>query len=357
MKRLSIGAIFAGAVLGASACAEDPTASLRGGPRSLSVSPRVLFISENATASLLVIPRDEELNPVALSVTAASANQAVATVEADAARPSPDTSFSAFTVTAVAPGRTTINLTAGSLTGAATVNVLPLAFGGAISKLTPAGGETITINATPVLKFDPATVAVGFGPDAIPGAIQSATADALQVVVPYFSGGGPLTIDGIEVTYVPGLAVTLPSADDVAQTGDFWTGDEAYTTAPTLTLPASGATGEMITTFGADNFAMCAETAPNFDFGSTGPCVIYQFTVSATTTLTFTADWDSDADLDIYACSAPDPLSCFEEGFGGATTAQPQTFTFDFPAGTHYFVVENYDGVSTDNIYVTISQP
>jgi hypothetical protein len=128
-----------------------------------------------------------------------------------------------------------------------------------------------------------------------------------------------------------------------------------------ITIPAAGESASFITNFNpGDNATECAETATNFDFGSTGPCVIYRFTVAAPTEIEFTVDWDSDADLDTYACGSADPSAtgdCFEDGGAGATGAHPQAFTFTFPAGTHYLVVENYDGIATRNIYVTARRP
>ena len=359
MNRRLFGALGAIAVLTwTGACAEDPLSDLDGNPAAVitNFTNLQLAIGSNATVRASVV--DARATPLAVPITFEACTGDVTVVEDPDYHPVPATSAQAI-VTAVTANPSCVRIRGGGVVDSISVAVLPQGIAAAISNATPQGGDTITIGSTAVLKFDPATVTVTFGGGA-EATILSATPDLLTVLVP-FSDAGPLTIGGIDVTYVPGLTVSLPTTTAVTQTGDLWAGDDDFATAPTIAIPADGETIEITTTFGAgDNSAQCAETAPNFDFGSTGPCVIYRFDVAATTTLTFSTDWDSGADLDIYACGDADPSpagGCFEDGGGGATGAQPQAFSFDFPAGTHYFVVENYDGTATRNIKITITQP
>jgi hypothetical protein len=50
--------------------------------------------------------------------------------------------------------------------------------------------------------------------------------------------------------------------------------------------------------------------------------------------------------------------NCFEDGGAGATNLKPQaTANHKYTAGTHYFVIENYAGATSRNLYTTISRP
>jgi hypothetical protein len=122
MKPGLIGVILVGAAL-AAACKGDPTADLRGGPASLSVSPNVVFVDPAASKSIEVVARDAQLNPVVLDVTATSASPAVATVAVDTTRPFPDASRHAFIVKAVGASKATtvIHIQGGSVSDSAIV--------------------------------------------------------------------------------------------------------------------------------------------------------------------------------------------------------------------------------------------
>lgn len=346
--------LVAAAGLMAAACAEDPLASLDGGAAGIRANLAFIDMGQGDEELILASVVDGRSSPLAIPVEFAPCDAAV-TVEVDTSyHPVPPTSTRAL-VTAVSPAPTCVVLSGGGVSDTVDVTILPTTFGGAISDLTPAGGEAITISSTAFLKFVPAQVTVTFG-GGVEGLVTAATADQITVLVP-FSSPGPLSITGIDVTFVPGLVVTLSTPATVTQTGDAWTGDLTFATAPEVALPAAaGANTYLLTNFAGPNAAgTCAEIV--FGFGSTGPCVIYKLVAPAGgVNLTITTDWDSGADIDIYACDATGVNGCFEDGGGGATGAQPQAFTFTFPAGTHYLVIENYDGVETNNLYTTITR-
>jgi hypothetical protein len=200
--------------------------------------------------------------------------------------------------------------------------------------------------------------------------VLSLTADAATLLAP-FSDGGPLTIDGVVVTYVTDLEVTLPSAGAMHQAGYRWAGDNSWQTAPDISsiLPAPGTSTQFLSgSPTVNNVSVCPEfvavAPPN---QSSGPCSIYKFTLSDTATYKFTTDWIGTAgapDIDIYACSdsvvsaAAFNNNCFEDGGAGATNLKPQaTANHKYTAGTHYFVIENYAGATSRNLYTTISRP
>jgi hypothetical protein len=364
MKPLYIGAVSVTLTVIAWGCKGDPTADLRNGPSDMQVVPGQIFADQGKATAVVAVVVDEQTNPVAVDITATSADVTVATVAADTTRPAADGARHAFVITALAPGHTRVTLTGGGISDSVPVSVLPLAFNGTISNLTPKGGDTVTIQSTAVLKFNPATAAVTFGGDQAP-TILSLSANTITLLAP-FSDAGPLTIDGVVVTYVTGLEVSLPSASSVHQTGDHWAGANSWQTAPSITsiLPASGTSSNFIAGSPAvNNNAVCPEVV--LGFGSAGPCLMFQFTLADTATLSFTTDWEGDAtapDIDVYSCSdstlAGFGANCFEDGGNGATGAKPQsTGNFKYPAGTHYYVIENYAGSTSRNLYTTISRP
>jgi len=367
MKRLCVGAVLTGAAFAIAACTGDPNASLRNGPASLNVQPKQLFIDSGLTDALVVTARDGQLNPVAVTVTITSANPNIAKVARDSTRPVVDSSQYPFVVTAGSPGQVRLNVSGGGLTDSAVVNVLPLNFSGAISTLTPKGGDTITVHATSVLKFDTSLVSVTFGPAATgtAGFTTFKSADSVRVLVPYGTGAGPLTLTGVALTFIPGQSATLPTSSIVTPTGDFWAGDSSWQTAPDITgiLPAKGKTAMIYSTVGAANVAVCPEGA--LGFGSSGPCMMFKFTLPDTATYTFSTDWDGAAtnpDVDVYVCAdsavANFGAACFEDGGNGATSSKPQTTgpANQFVAGTHWFVIENYAGAASKNFRTTIKR-
>jgi hypothetical protein len=122
----------------------------------------------------------------------------------------------------------------------------------------------------------------------------------------------------------------------------------------------------MISGTGAPNGAVCPDAVAFLGPPANGPCMMFQFTLADTATLSFTMDWKGTAtnpDVDIYACSDSTVANfgdaCQEEGAGGATTAaKPEkTGFFKYPAGTHYVVIDVAKGTGSKNYYTTIRRP
>jgi len=375
MKRLAIRKIVAGtAVLAAAACAGDPTESLRTGPSNFSLRPDQMFVDSGTTRGFEVIVRDAQLNPVAASVTLTSTNPNIFTVGPDTAAPSGDGARYNFVVTARAPGEARLVVTSSGIADTATITVLLPALPLTISDTVPRAGQTITVRASPTHKFTAATEVLFGGDDSIPGLRHRVTADSVVVVAPFGSSAGVLTITNVNVLYHAGLVQDLPTTRRVRVTGDLWpAGDTSYATAPNLftvlPLPAVGDSVHTITNLGPNNFTHCAEYGPagppNF---STGPCVIYKFTVAGPDSLNLLlrVDWDNDADIDVYACDGTGFAGCFESGGTAASGRKPEYLqnplvggvrtptAFKYPPGDHYFVLELFDGDKPDNMYVTI---
>lgn len=355
-----LGAL-AGLALVSGSCVEDPLSGADGTPAALVVSHTALQLTQGATVTVSATVLDGRSTPLAVPITFGTCDAAL-TVTPDSPQPVPATTAREV-VRAVSPAASCVNVAGGGLTKQIPVVVLPTSFGGAISNLTPVGGDTISIASTATLKFDTATVAVSFtGPPAANATIVSKTPDLIRVLVP-FSSPGPLTIAGVNVTYVTGLRVSLPTSASVTQTGNRWAAASSWQTAPDISglLPAAAGTSRMIVTRGTPNVAVC----PELSFASAGPCMMFKFTLGATTTLNFTTDWEGTAaapDVDVYVCAdsvvANLANDCFVDGGSGATGAKPQTTGNDaYTAGTYWFVVEVYDGSGPRNAYVTIARP
>lgn len=361
--------IVAGSVLLAGfavACRKDPTASGVGAPAEVILDFSALRLSQGDSATIEAKIVDNRLTPLEGDITFASCDAATATVVPNAAfDPRPPTSAQAI-VHAVGAN---VGCVTASAQGAKpdTVNlvVLPTSFNGAVSTSTPLGGQIVSIASTSLLKFAPAGVSVSFGSYGVLP-IVSATSDTVKVSVPYGGAPGGLTISGIAPTYVTGSTFTLPSAAGITSiSGDFWAADNSWQTAPDITqyLPAPGKHSGFILTVGTPNASVCPEAV--LGFGSSGPCMMFRFTLADTASYNFSVNWEGGAltpDIDVYACSdstvANFGSACFEDGGAGATGSKPQaTGAHTYPAGDHWFVVEDYDNSSsTVNITVTISR-
>lgn len=375
MKRLDFRTVVVVLLAAAAGCKGDPTADLRGGATSFTLIPDQMFIDEGTSRGFEVTIRDQQLNPVAGPVQITSLATSVVTVEPDTAAPSADGANYNFIVTAIAAGETKLVVTSGGISDTATVTVLLPELPVTISDTAPKAGAPITVRATATHKFTD-TTEVLFAGD-VPGLIHYVTPESVVVVAPFGSTPGPLTLTHVNVLYHAGLIQDLPSTRRVVVTGDLWPrGDSAYATAPslfpTVPLPAIGDSVHTITNFntGLDNNDQCGE-AYDPASGSSGPCVIYKFTVPGPDSLNLLLrwDWDTDGDIDAYACRAPvtDGSTCnFEGGGSAASGRQPEYLRnllvsgvrtptpFKYPPGDHYIVIELFGGDKPANVYFTI---
>jgi hypothetical protein len=363
MKRLDFRTVVVVLLAAAAGCKGDPTADLRGGASQLGLNPDLMFIDSADTKPFAVTIRDQQLNPVAGRVEVTSSAPSIMTVEQDTAAGSADSANYNFLVNGISPGAAKLIVTSGGLADTATVSVLPVVFLGALSSTTLEGGDTLTIASTSLLKFDTATVAVTFEGGG-PGVVVSKTPDTIKVLVP-FGTAGPATIDGIDVTYVPGLVITRATEQAITQTGDLWAGDTAYTTAPTLPLPTvTGQAFQYLTMLPTiDNDAHCGEGTGG---GATGKCTIFKYVANGTDSLRFSVNWtpptdaaSGDADIDIYSCTSAGVAGCFEggaAGAAGATGKTPEVFTIKPSAGTHYLVIEQFTSGEDPNVFITITK-
>jgi hypothetical protein len=331
MKPQHIGAVLAGAAFAALACRGDPTGSLRGGPKSIDVSAAVMFIDAGSGKPISVVVRDEQQNPLAADVTVSTVSGAIATVAADTTIPSPNGSEHNFIVTGVAPGQTKLVVQSGGLADTATLNILPVAFGGAASTNNPQVGQPFTVLATSVLKWD-STANVDFG-SGIVGEVVKAVAETLTVVVPQPDAAQPSTLkaNGVHPTFVSGLVLTgLPITGSFTVTNPFGSHKDPDPAGSVMPIPGSIRDG----------------------FASSDADHYYTFTLVGTTTITFTLSWDTDADLDMYVCDTGcTNFQGLTHQFDAASSNNPETVQMTLPAGTYNIWVNQFAVGSGAHLY------
>jgi hypothetical protein len=360
---VGLAALVAGAVQG---CKSDPTTSGVGSPSQVLLNFKSFTLNVGDSTTVVATVVDDRLTPLVVPATFTACDASVAVGVDQTYNPEPPTSVRAI-IRAVGPNVTCVVASAaGAKPDTTTLVILPVSFPGALSAATANAGSVLSISSTTTLKFDTSVVTVTFTGGAKPPLI-SKTPDQLQFLVP-FSDPGPITIAGIAVTYVAGLEVTLKTATSFTQTGsDPFPGDNAWNTSPDITslLPAAGHVSWFLATSPASdapNANICPEA--RFLFGPAGPCAIFKFTLSAPTTITFTTDWDGGSgDSDFLICSDSTAASydttfttfhpCEADGLAGATSSKPETAGgVSYPAGTYWFVAQDFDGGGVKNYYI-----
>ena len=357
-----IVALLAGTAL---ACHNDPTAEGVGSPFAVVLDFSELTLDQGTSAQVVARIVDSRFTPLTGDITFTSCNAATTVTLDPTFDPEPPTAKRATIAGVGADAGCVVASAAGAKPDTVDMIVLPTSFSGALSASTATPGATLTISSTSALKFDPATSIVTFAGGGTPP-ILSATADQIQVVVP-FGDPGPITISNIVVTYVPGLVVTLPTSSNFTPTGDPFPGNNEWQTAPDITslIPATGVSPVFVATGTAGNPALtCAED--RFGFGPAGNCSIFKFTLAAPTTISFEVNWDGGSgDVDAVICSDSALASfdvtfttfdpCANDGLGGAGSSQPEVAGgVLYAAGTYWLVTQDFDGGGALNYYIKI---
>ncbi len=317
MTRRFFGICTALTALVSGSCIDDPLADLDGAASAIVTSHAGLQLTQGGDAfPVTVSVVDGRAMPLQTPITATPCDGAVSVVADTAYAPVPPTS-ARFIVAGVTPAASCLNLTGGGLTRQFETVVLPVSFSGAISDVTVGPWDTITVSATATLGFDPATSQVDFGAGNL-GQVLTRTATSLQVVVPptTVDQPAPLTIQNVDVTYVPGLRVNLPTSTTVTNVSQY--GDPSGPGGAVITLPDTI----------YDGFANGVVDR------------FFTFTLAAPTTFTVVLEWASAADVDLLFCNAA--CSAFVGNFNGATGANPETSTVTLAAGTYNIYINNF---------------
>ena len=307
---------LAGLALAGASCIEDPLADLDGTPQAVVIdhSLLVLGLGEQATVTARVVDGRFTALEVPITYTACDADIIVARDETY--DPIPPTSVR-FTVEALTSGASCVNVSGGGVSETLDVGVLPTSFAGAVSSTNVKPWDTITVSSTAELKFDTASAEIDFG-DGNLGIIVNRSATQMRVVVPPTTAAQPaaLVVRNVDVTYVPGLRVDLPTSAIVTNQSPY--GDPLAPGGATITIPGTFYDGFPVGVI--DRF--------------------FTFTLAAPTTFTVNLEWDSAADVDVLFCTGG--CATVIPPFGGATGANPEQVTASFAAGTYHIYINNF---------------
>ncbi|MGD8727590.1 MAG: PPC domain-containing protein [Gemmatimonadales bacterium] len=166
MKRNLFATLLGFAVVGLLAgCADDPTASLRGGVAVVEISRTHVELDEGASLELEAWSRDAQGNYLSDLPTITSSDPATVSVEIDTVISGDPLVRTRFTVTAEGAGEAEITASAAGVSSDPTsVISFPLVFGGAISVDQSGANDILTLTSTDVLKFtDASTVTINEG--------------------------------------------------------------------------------------------------------------------------------------------------------------------------------------------------
>jgi hypothetical protein len=211
----------------------------------------------------------------------------------------------------------------------------PVSFAGTFSTSTPAIQDTVTLTAAPGYKFLP-TSTVSFGGVPTVRILVALDSNSLRFVPTPGSTSGPATVSNVVFDFLTNVPFTLPTASNMTVPAAY--NATSFATAPTLTLPPSGATATYV-----DGGAYAADPTCTADLG--GNCRIFKFTVAAASaSLSFRATWQGTTDLGVYFYSSTPTLIAFGgcDAKGNGAGGQPETCTRTFTTGTYYAVADDF---------------
>jgi hypothetical protein len=328
MKRTLCGLVALAAATALWSCNGDPTTDIEGtNPRVVS-DPSSVFLGQGESKFVELQILDEQGNQQVVDFSAQNIGPGI-TVELD-------TTFlqttigdyletaQRFIVTGTAPTSTSFEVVSGGLSATIPVKVTPTGTTVTLSNAAPAMNEPLTVTLPAGYKFGTAP-GVTVGSDV--GVTTAVAPDSSSVTVILPPGAtGTVQVDSVQVDFLPGVNLSLPSDQTVTVGATPLPGTDAPTTAPSIPLPAAGG---VTATFDVPDFAASVDHFYRIDVVEPGD-------------YTITVDWDIGSDLDAPVCLS-DP-TCASEDFADPTVSgsHPETGTFTLPAGTHVIWVNDY---------------
>ncbi len=348
MKHSRFGLVFLLACGGLLACNGDPTSSIRDdNPPRIVADPAVIFLNQGETKSMTVELVDAQGNQLPATFEATSGGpEATVTRDTTFLETTNGTNLNTserFVVTSGDAGQTTITVSASGQTADIPVSVVPLSIAATFSNAAPAVNEAVTITLPASYKFGPDA---GVTTDLADAVVLSFSADstAIDVVLPPGSSG-PLTLNGVAASFLPGLPLSLPTVDEVTAVGTPVGGATTAAASP-IPVPALDAT----TTFfdgGSGGF-----TGGDISGDGGVGAQYYSFTVTEAGHYDFTTDWGNAADIDAALCF---DAACNDGTFIGASADQPETGGADLTPGTYYVAVVLFAGTAPPFIRLDIA--
>lgn len=214
-------------------------------------------------------------------------------------------------------------------------------FPATFSAAAPAIQDTITVTAGAGFKFLPTAQFATSGLNAF---VVSRAADSSSVRVVPIPGttSGPVTVSGVVASTLTNVSLTLPTTASLTIPAAYAAG--AIATAPTINIPATGATSTYI-----DNGSAAAASAcDNIGFH----CRFYKIVLAAPRTFRVTLNWGNTADIGGYFINAVGDdqfgdFACDAKGAGAA--GQPETCSQTLGAGTWYLALADFTSASPQN--------
>ena len=328
MKRSMCGLVVLAAAAGLASCNGDPTdGSIREGEHVVA-DPSSVFIAQGASKFVLVELVDNLGNQLAADFEAQNVGPGV-TVEKDTAflRTTIGTTLETsrrFIVTGTAPTASSFELVSGEHLVSIPVKVIPAGATVTLSNATPAINEPLVITLPAGYKFGTAPGATVGADVGITTAVAPDSSSATVLLPPGTTG--TITVDSVQVDYLPGVNLSIPTTETVTVGATPLPGTDAPTTAPVIPVPAAGG---VTATFDVPDFTASVDHFYRIDVVEPGD-------------YTITVDWDIGSDVDAPVCVS-DP-TCAAEDFTDATVSasHPETGTFTLPAGTHVIWVNDY---------------
>lgn len=333
MKHSRFGLVLLLSCGGLLACNGDPTASIRDdNPPEIVADPSVLFINQGESKTVTVQLVDAQGNQLPADFEATGGSQVTVAQDTTFLQTTNGTNLNTkerFVVTSVDAGQTTITVTGGGATLDVPVSVVPTGVAATFSNAAPAVNEGVTITLPANYKFGPNTTVES---DLGEGLITSFAADSTSVVVVLIPGSnGPLTLNGVNASFLPGLDLTLPTADAVTASATAVGGATPAAAAP-IPTPALDATTVF---FDGSDFTGADVTVD----GGLG-AQYYSLTVTEAGDYQFVTDWGGAADLDPWVCVTAAGCATIA-GSGGD---HPEDGTLSLTPGTYIVSVVLFAG-------------
>ncbi|MFN8650785.1 MAG: hypothetical protein U0133_02635 [Gemmatimonadales bacterium] len=345
MERVHVGglALVLAGVLG---CKGDPTGDLRNGVDHLTATPSAIFLGPTGSNNVVIQAVDEQGNPETvrftlgevspeLDVVVDSAFNQVVDNNGTIGLPTKATRIRYIVTPTAGVGDAAFEVKADGHSIRIPVRLVPDSLTATFSSAAPALGDTVTLTtAAPFAFADTATVTVG-GSDVI---LVSQTPTAIRFIPAPGSGAGPVTVNGVGLSYATTLSLSLPTQASFTAPAAL-AGTGALATAPALTIPATGASRVQ---FDAGATAAVPECINELDGH---PCRVYKVTLAAGRTFDMSATWGGEQDLGLYFLTSGGALTTapgFCDAAGDGSQGQPEACRITLGAGTFYLVVANF---------------
>jgi len=344
MKRSMCGLIVLAAVAGLASCGGDPTGDQIEQGQQVIADPSSMFLSTGGSEFVVVQVLDELGNQLPVNFEAQNVGPGITVVrDSTYLQTTIGTNLETaqrFIVTGTAPTATQFELASNGVSTTIPVKVTPTGTTATLSNAAPAMNEPLTVTLPAGYKFGTAPGVTVGGDVGITTAVAPDSSSVTVILPP--GATGTVTVDSVQVDYLPGVNLSLPSDQTVTVGSTSLAGTDAPTTAPSIPLPAAGGT---TATYDVPDFAATIDH-------------YYKLDVTEPGDYTITVDWSIGSDLDAPVCLS-DP-TCASEDFADPTVSgnKPETGTFTLPAGTSVLWVEDYGGDAAGaKLSIVITRP